>query len=184
MANLKIVVGGHFGAGKTTLIKGLSQVKPVLTEAKLSGFGDDKEFYPEKTTTTVGSEWGKLTIGDLSLHLFGIPGQSRFSFVWDSIGVGAKGYIFLIDSTKPNLWEDTMEQIDFFMERHPAPFIIAANKQDLPEAKSLEEIKSFDFSSYNVPIVLISALKNINTQELIKKLLEEVIKHERKNKRV
>lgn len=184
MANLKIVVGGHFGAGKTTLIKGLSHVKPVLTEAKLSGLGDDKEYYPEKTTTTVGSEWGKLTIGNLALHLFGIPGQSRFSFVWDSIGIGSRGYIYLIDSTKPQLWEDTMEQIDFFMEKHPAPFIIAANKQDLPDAKSLEEIKEAGFGSYNVPIVLISALKNINTQELIKKLLEEVIRHERKNRRV
>ncbi|RUM61617.1 MAG: GTP-binding protein [Persephonella sp.] len=181
MANLKIVVGGHFGAGKTTLIKGISHVRPVLTEAKLSGLGDDKEYYPNKTTTTVGAEWGKLSIGNLALHMFGIPGQSRFSFIWDSIGVGTKGYIFLIDSTKPELWEDTMEQIDFFMERHPAPFIIAANKQDLPDAKSLDEIKKA-FGDYNVPIILISALKNINTQELIKKLLEEMVKHGKQTK--
>ncbi len=183
MANLKIVVGGHFGAGKTTLIKGLSEVKPVLTEAKLSGFGKEK-YYPEKSTTTVGSEWGKLKIGDLALHLFGIPGQSRFSFVWDSVGLGTKGYIFLVDSTRPEMWEDTMEQIDFFMDRHPAPFIIAANKQDLPNASSVEEIKEAGFGDYGVSIVPISALKKMNTQELIKKLLEEIIKHERANRKL
>ena len=183
MVNLKIVVGGHFGAGKTTLIKGLSGVRPILTEAKLTGLAD-KNFYPEKTTTTVGSEWGKIKIGNLALHLFGIPGQSRFSFVWDSVGIGTRGYIFLIDSTRPPLWEDTMEQIDFFMEKHPAPFIIGANKQDLSNAKTVENVQKFGFDSYNAPIIPISALKKVNTQELIKKLLEEILRHERSTRKL
>jgi len=183
MANLKIVVGGHFGAGKTTLIKGLSEVKPVLTEAKLSNFGDET-FYPEKSTTTVGSEWGKLKVGNLALHLFGIPGQSRFSFIWDSVGLGTKGYIFLLDSTRPDLWEDTMEQIDFFMDRHPAPFIVAANKQDLPNAAPIEDIKSAGFGDYDVNIVPISALKKMNTQLLIKNLLGEILKYEKANRKL
>ncbi len=176
MGILKIVIGGHFGAGKTTLIKGLSEVKPSLTEAKLSE--SEAGEYKDKLTTTVGVEYGRMTFGNHGLYLFGIPGQNRFSFIWESVARGVKGYIFLVDSTKPNMWEQTMEHIDFFMEKYPAPFILGANKQDLEDAYTPEDIKRELFGNEDIRIVPISALNGTNTQELIKILIEEIVKSE------
>ncbi len=180
MGVFKIVIGGHFGAGKTTLIKGLSEIKPSLTEAKLTE--SEVEEYKDKLTTTVGVEYGKINYGKYGLYLFGIPGQNRFSFVWESVAKGVKGYIFLVDSTKPNMWDQTLDHIDYFMNKYPAPFIIGANKQDLKDAHSPIDIKIKLFGDEDVRVVPISALNGTNTQDLIRNLIEEILKSDRSKK--
>jgi hypothetical protein len=74
----KVLVAGHFGAGKTTFVHGLSQIAPVSTEEVMTSAGEgiDHSDLPQKLTTTVAMDFGRLHLADdLVLYLFGAPGQ-------------------------------------------------------------------------------------------------------------
>ncbi|GHJ36871.1 ATP/GTP-binding protein [Streptomyces sp. TS71-3] len=99
----KILVAGHFGAGKTTLVHCLSQIAPVSTEEVMTtaGAGIDTTDLPNKATTTVAMDFGRLSLtDDLVLYLFGAPGQPRFYPVLQDLAVGALGALVLADTRR------------------------------------------------------------------------------------
>lgn len=124
---LKIVIVGGFGVGKTTMVRSVSEIRPLDTEATMtqSGYGvDDPSAVPGKTTTTVAFDFGRITIDDEHvLYLFGAPGQERFWFLWDRLFAGALGAIVLVDQRRI---EDSWYAIDR-LEHQGTPFIVATN---------------------------------------------------------
>ena len=86
LAVFKIVVAGGFGAGKTTLVSAISEVRPLCTEELLTSASagyDDLAGVEDKQATTVAMDFGRITFGShLLLYLFGTPGQDRFWFMW------------------------------------------------------------------------------------------------------
>ena len=91
--DLKILFAGSMGAGKTTAIKAISDIDPVLTE-QLNGEKD----LVDKETTTVALDYGEVDLGDdQRLLLFGTPGQRRFDFMWETLGDGAIGLVILLN---------------------------------------------------------------------------------------
>lgn len=133
--NIKVLVAGHFNSGKTTLVKTLTDA--ITTEKKVS----DPEEIKKKLTTTVSMDYGKFDmLSGKSVAIFGVPGQERFSFMWKALSRGVSGYIFMLDSSDPPMWQETMRQIDVFMGFREVPYIIAANKQDLENARDVEYI--------------------------------------------
>ena len=121
----KIVVTGPVGAGKTTFINTISEIETVSTEAAIS----DGQTLGEKTTTTVGMDFGRLTLsGGLELHLFGTPGQQRFDFMWDIVSHGMLGYIVLLDCARPETHAQAHDIIKHFRSRSDVPSLVAANK--------------------------------------------------------
>lgn len=121
----KIVVTGPVGAGKTTFITTISEIETVATEAAIS----DGSGTAEKTTTTVGIDFGRLALGaGLELYLFGTPGQQRFDFMWDIVSEGALGVILLLDCDDPSTYPAAREMLDHFRQRVSAPALVAANK--------------------------------------------------------
>ncbi|PRC54356.1 ATP-binding protein, partial [Mycobacterium sp. ITM-2017-0098] len=76
---------------------------------------DGLDATPDKTTTTVAMDFGRISLDDdLVLYLFGTPGQRRFWFMWDDLVRGAIGAIILVDVRR---LEDSFAAVDFFEAR-------------------------------------------------------------------
>jgi signal recognition particle receptor subunit beta len=73
--------------------------------------------------------------------LFGTVGQPRFDPILELLGGEALGVILVIDSTKP---EEFLRAKEMMLKAkvHGLPYVVAANKQDLPSAVSVGEIKT------------------------------------------
>ena len=104
----KIIFTGPVGAGKTTAIAAISDIPVVQTEAKATD-----EVVKRKSNTTVAMDYGILNLdGSAKVHLYGTPGQERFSFMWDILTVGGLGLVLLIDNSR----EDPLADLEFYLD--------------------------------------------------------------------
>jgi signal recognition particle receptor subunit beta len=113
--------------GKTTLVQTVSEIGPLSTDEPLTVASvgvDDLRAVPDKTTTTVALDFGRISVGDsLVLYLFGTPGQDRFWFMWDELARGAVGAVVLVDVRRI---ADSFAAVDYF-ESRDVPFVVAMN---------------------------------------------------------
>ena len=123
---LKIVITGPFAAGKTTLIKTISEVSIVGTERDVTD-----ETRSIKTRTTVAMDFGRLSFGDdLSLFLFGTPGQRRFEVMWEILSEGMIGFICLVNAADERSLEESSHILDQFRQYADVPFVIGISHLD------------------------------------------------------
>ncbi len=137
MQTVKMVVTGPFNAGKTQFIRTISEIDVVSTESKISS-KDERV----KEETTVAMDFGRITIDDdLVLYLFGTPGQKRFNFMWEILSEGMLGFIVLVDSARPETFREARHILQVFRNYAPTPYVVAANKQDMPDAWSPDDLR-------------------------------------------
>ena len=163
----KILIAGGFGAGKTTLVSSISEIRPLRTEEELSDRSvgvDDVAGVERKTTTTVAMDFGRISFrSDLVLYLFGTPGQERFWFMWDELAFGALGAVVLADTRR---LADCFSSVDYF-ERRQTPFVVAANKFDGAPEYDTEAIRdALDLDS-GVPVLLCDARRRASVKEIL-----------------
>ncbi len=137
MQTVKMVVTGPFSSGKTEFIQTVSEIDVVATERKISS-----EAERIKETTTVAMDFGRITVDDnLVLYLFGTPGQKRFDFMWEILSEGMLGFIVMVDSTRPETFREARSILETFRAYAPTPYVVAANKQDIEEAWSVDDMR-------------------------------------------
>jgi len=154
---LKIVVAGGFGVGKTTLVRALSEIPPLLTEESMTTASigiDDVSAVPDKRTTTVAMDFGRITVDDaLILYLFGTPGQDRFWFMWDELARGSVGAVVLVDLRRV---DDCFAAVDYF-ENRGVPFVVAVNGFPRTETFSREAVHDALALAADTPVVRMDA---------------------------
>lgn len=137
MQTVKMVVTGPFNSGKTAFIQSVSEIDVVSTERKITSQAERI-----KETTTVAMDFGRITVDeDLVLYLFGTPGQKRFDFMWEILSEGMLGFIVMVDSTRPETFREAKRILETFRAYAPTPYVVAANKQDMPDAWDVEDLK-------------------------------------------
>ncbi|WP_198940423.1 GTP-binding protein [Micromonospora sp. CB01531] len=154
---VKIVIAGGFGVGKTTAVAQVSETPVLTTEAPITEIAaaiDRAEEVPEKTTTTVALDFGRITIDDeIKLYLFGTPGQDRFGFMWRDLTEGALGALIIADSRR---LDDSFAAVDYF-ERAEIPFVVGVNLFDGVARHELADVRWALAIPDDVPLITFDA---------------------------
>jgi hypothetical protein len=136
MKIMRSVVAGTVGAGKSTLVRTLSEIEVVSTDCVAT---DDTLLL--KRETTVALDYGRLLLSpNMDLHIYGTPGQSRFDFMWELLIKNAHTYIMLVAAHRPQDFQYAREIISFINQRVQIPMIVGLTHTDCPGASTPEEV--------------------------------------------
>lgn len=144
----KIAIIGSVGCGKTTMIEQLSSIETLNTDVK-SSIDIGKEM------TTVGIDYGHININEeYTLALYGVPGQRKFSMVWDFVKEGLWAVVVLIKSNDTESINELSYLIDYFEINKNKPCVIGITHNDLGDAQMTKnKIQTIlDKIQMNIPI--------------------------------
>jgi signal recognition particle receptor subunit beta len=172
----KIVVGGGFGAGKTTFVGSVSEIVPLTTEAVLTDAStpvDDLAATPDKSTTTVAMDFGRVSLdAELILYLFGTPGQHRFWFMWDDLVRGAIGAVVLVDTRR---LADCFAAVDFFEDRG-LPYVVGVNCFNGVLNHSIDDVREALAIDSAIPVIPCDARERESTKRTLIALVEHAMR--------
>ncbi|MFJ6697198.1 GTP-binding protein [Streptomyces sp. NPDC091272] len=170
---LKIVVVGGFGVGKTTMVRSVSEIRPLNTEETMTRAGedvDDLDGVRTKHSTTVAFDFGRISIDRRTvLYLFGAPGQERFWFLWDRLFSGTLGAVVLVDTRR---LADSWYAIDR-LEHHGTPFVVARNDFGGPDHTDAQVREALDLPDH-IPMITCDARSRLSSKHVLITLVEHL----------
>ena len=168
---VKIVVTGPFAAGKTTLIRTISEITVLSTEKSITDGTRSR-----KSDTTVAMDFGRITIDrDLVLYLFGTPGQDRFDFMWEILGEGMLGYVLLVDATHQESLDEAVGILAAFRRMAHVPFVVGLNRCDgLDEGEEAKVRQALDLD-HDIPVVPCDVTDRESVKSVLLALLYAVV---------
>ncbi|MBO0515938.1 GTP-binding protein [Streptomyces beijiangensis] len=170
-AAVKIVIVGGFGVGKTTMVRSVSEIRPLTTEETMTQAGvgvDDNRGVDNKTATTVAMDFGRISISEqLVLYLFGTPGQERFWFLWNGLFEGALGAVVLVDTRRLEVSFDVIGRL----EERGVPFVVAVNTFPDAPRHPLESLRTALDLPTAVPIIDCDARRRESSRDTLMALM-------------
>jgi small GTP-binding protein len=172
MQEIKVVVTGPFGAGKTQFINTISEIDVVTTERKVS-VPERREI---KDQTTVAMDFGRITIEkDVVLELYGTPGQRRFDFMFPILSKGMWGFVVVVDSANRESFKAARQVLRDFERLSTAPRVIAANKQDAAGALRVDELRKILNVGQRVQVLPCVATDKTSVRNVLLSLLSSML---------
>jgi small GTP-binding protein len=154
---MKIIVTGPYESGKSLLVNHIT---------------DGQCINIERRGTTIAMDHGLANVGGLSVFLFGTPGLLRFRTIRKILSEGADGIIFAVDSADPESDARAklfFREIAFFLPG--VPCVVAANKQDLPEARPVDKLRNNMTFLAGQAVIPCSAKTGENVDRVLRTLL-------------
>jgi uncharacterized protein len=168
---VKVVVTGPFSAGKTTLIRTISEITVLSTER---GITDSTR--SRKAETTVAMDFGRITIDrDLVLYLFGTPGQERFDFMWEILGEGMIGYLLLVDAERADSIAEASGILEAFRRMARVPYVVALNRAAPDDHALTEQVRETLEIPADVAIMSCDATDKESVKNVLLALLYAVL---------
>lgn len=117
----KIVLIGHFGVGKSSLIRRFVE----------NTFSEDYK-------VTIGVHILKKNVSipdsnkDVTLIIWDLEGNDDINNTRLSYLLGTNGFIYVYDLTRPATYKNLVSELDFIKQKHPnVPVKVVGNKKDL-----------------------------------------------------
>jgi signal recognition particle receptor subunit beta len=171
---VKIVIVGGFGVGKTTLVRSVSEIRPLTTEETMTQASvsvDDLAGVERKSMTTVAMDFGRISLNDeLVLYVFGTPGQQRFWFLWNGLFDGALGAVVLVDTRRLEASFDVLGRL----EDSQTPFVVAVNSFDEAPAYSEGELREALDLTDDVPLLVCDARNRESSKGVLLALMRHL----------
>jgi uncharacterized protein len=168
---VKVVVTGPFAAGKTTLIRTISEITVLSTERSITDSTKAR-----KNETTVAMDFGRITIDrDLVLYLFGTPGQERFDFMWEILGEGMLGYVLLVDAERDDSLAESIGILEAFRRMARVPYVVALNRADALDPEAEERLRDVLQLAPEIPILPCDATDKESVKGVLLALLYAVL---------
>ncbi|OWM75627.1 ADP-ribosylation factor-related protein 1 [Punica granatum] len=163
-----ILILGIDKSGKTTLLEKLKSIY-----SNLEGLP------PDRIVPTVGLNIGRVALPNAKLVFWDLGGQPGLRSIWEKYYEEAHAVVFVIDAACPSRFEDSKSALEKVLrndELQGAPVLILANKQDLPEAVSTEELARYlDLKKLDERVSMyeaVSAYDGLGIRESVEWLVE------------
>ena len=153
----KVLVTGPFNAGKSTFVRALST----------------RSVSVDRMGTTIALDHGHIEYGDVTADIFGTPGQARFDPILKFIANEAMGVFLVVDSTKPGSFPRAKSMLEKTRAKG-LPLIVVANKQDIQNALSIEEIRREMKLPESIEIVPTDAVHKRGVFEAFEALIRKI----------
>ncbi len=171
----KVLLIGRSGSGKTTAIASVSEIPALSTEVMTTDHA-----ITGKTNTTVGFDYGELTIpgGDNRMRLYGAPGQPRFDFMWNILERGSTGILLLADNHRPDPLEETRLYLRAFKSKFMQGSTVALLgivKSDLSPFPSISQYQRLlKEEGLSMPVALLDARRQDSVLLVLKVLFRQL----------
>ncbi|KAF3664052.1 putative galacturonosyltransferase 7-like [Capsicum annuum] len=165
--------GGLFG------LKEMSEFLKTLLEKLKSQYSNLEGLPPDRIVPTVGLNIGRVEASNTKLVFWDLGGQPGLRSIWEKYYEEAHAVIYVVDAACPSRFEDSksaLEKVLLHEDLQGAPLLILANKQDLADAVSAEEVaryldlKKLDERAYT--FLAVSAYDGLGIKESVNWLVD------------
>ena len=153
----RILVTGPFNAGKSTVVKALSE----------------RAVSVDRMGTTVAFDYGNVDLMGIQAELLGTPGQERFEFIFKIFAREVSGVLLVVDATRPADFERAKHMLELIGPK--IPFVVLANKADLTGALPAEQIAQRMDLPDGTPVIATVATQKQGVREALVVLAEMII---------